>query len=340
MSFGDVCVVIAAYNAQGTIGRAVASALAQKYVQEVVVCDDGSHDETSKMARMEDDGTGRLSIITLTKNAGPSGARNVAIASSRSPIICLLDSDDYFLPGRIARLVEAGTGEWDLLADDIIIVPEELAEEGFPLPALEPLKHNVLLDLRAFVTANIAHPGRPRGEWGFLKPLMKRAFLDEHGLCYDEGMRLGEDYALYVRALVAGARFRLTGACGYVAIERDNSISSEHSAADLKKIADFDARCLSSESKLTAAERSAIAAHAHATQQRFAYRTVLDIKKDRGWLPAVGALLHASDSWFHIFGETLRAKMGRANGGGGAVRLLVGALPNGKAGRDGGRSAL
>jgi hypothetical protein len=67
---------------------------------------------------------------------------------------------------------------------------------------------------------------------------------------------------------------------------------------------------------------------------------VLDIKKDRGWLPAVGALLHASDSWLHIFGETLRAKMGRANGGGAAVRLLVGALPNGKTGRDGGRSAL
>ena len=30
---------------------------------------------------------------------------------------------------------------------------------------------------------------------------MRRAFLERHGLAYDETMRLGEDYDLYARAL-------------------------------------------------------------------------------------------------------------------------------------------
>jgi succinoglycan biosynthesis protein ExoU len=331
MNCREVCVVIPAYNAQATIARAVNSALTQDYVQEVVVCDDASDDDTSSIARLQDDGTGRLSVITLPKNAGPAAARNVAFAASRSPYVCLLDSDDYFLPGRIARLLDAEIGEWDLLADDIIIVPEKLTGESGSLPAVEPARDSVALDLKSFVAANITRPGYPRGEWGFLKPLMRRAFLDEHGLRYDEALRLGEDYALYVQALIAGARFRITGPCGYVAIERDSSLSSQHSAADLKNIIDFDARCLAGASKLSAGERAALVAHRKATQKKCDYRTVLDIKKERGRLTAVAALLGVPSAWSHILGETFRVRVaalarryGRQAAKEGQVRLLVG----------------
>ena len=96
MNCREVCVVIPAYNAQATIARAVNSALAQDYVQEVVVCDDASDDDTSSIARLQDDGTGRLSVITLPKNAGPAAARNVAFAASRSALR---------LPSRFRRLL-------------------------------------------------------------------------------------------------------------------------------------------------------------------------------------------------------------------------------------------
>ncbi len=332
MNCKGVCVVIPAYNARATIARAVTSALAQDYVEEVVVCDDASHDDTSNIARLQDDGTGRLSVITLPKNAGPAAARNVALAASRSPYVCLLDSDDYFLPGRIARLLDAEIGEWDMLADDIIIVPEKLAGGDFSLAAVEPAHDDAAIDLESFIVANISRPGKPRAEWGFLKPLMRRAFLDEHDLRYDETLRLGEDYALYVRALIAGARMRLKGACGYVAIERDTSISSHHSAADLKNIVDFDTRCLAGERKLTSGERAALLAHRGATQKKFDYKAVLDIKKERGRLAAVAMLLRLPTSWSYILAETVRAKAaglfrryGSRAGKDGQIRLLVGA---------------
>jgi len=46
-----VDVIIAAWNREDTIGRAVASALAEPEVLSVVVVDDGSKDETAKRAR-------------------------------------------------------------------------------------------------------------------------------------------------------------------------------------------------------------------------------------------------------------------------------------------------
>lgn len=303
-----VCVIIAAYNARGTIARSVRSALAQKHVREVIVCDDGSADDTAASARLQDDGTGRLTVITLSKNAGPSVARNVAIEASRSPYVCVLDSDDYLLPGRIARLLEAEHGDWDMIADDIIIVPETLEPAGLALPSPTLPGTGILLDLATFVTANISRPGHPRREWGFLKPLMRRAFLDRHNLRYDETLRLGEDYALYVRALIAGARFRIIGACGYVAIERASSISSTHSAPDLKNLVDFDTCCLERDPKLDPAAQAALAAHRKATQKKFDYRTVLNINQARGRLSALAALGRVPSSLPYILSETMRAK--------------------------------
>ena len=333
----QVCVIIAAWNAERTIARAVRSALAQRYVTEVIVCDDASRDATVAIARDCDDDTGRLSIITLGSNIGPGAARNVALVASRAPLVCLLDADDYMLPGRIARLLEAAGEGWDFAADDIVIVPEALDSELIELP-----EQNSTMTLRLpdFIRSNISRPGRPRAELGFMKPIMSRAFLDRNGLRYDETLRLGEDYALYVQALIAGAVFKVAGACGYVAVERGASISSRHSAADLKRIADFDLERLASSASLSADERNAVEEHRRATLNKYHYRMVLDIKRDRGLGEALRALMSMPEAWFYILAETLRAKFkafapglsaGRMGQGEGKVRYLIGPQLNGGA---------
>lgn len=306
----SVCVCIAAYNAEGTIARAIASALAQDHVAEVVVVDDASTDSTAQVAERCDDGSGRLIVHRLARNAGPSAARNVALSTSRANIFCVLDSDDFFLPGRIGRLLAADIGEWDFLADDILIVPEPLTTA--PL-AVEPDDDpQCVLDLAVdtFVLSNISVPGRPRAELGFLKPLIRRRFLDTKGLRYDPQMRLGEDYALYVSALLQDARFKVVGFCGYVAVERSTSLSSMHRAADLDGIRTFDGRCLSNTGLSRAAER-ALAAHYRATTDKWALARALEIRRAVGVGAAMQFLASQRKSLRPVLTEIVRAKSTR-----------------------------
>jgi succinoglycan biosynthesis protein ExoU len=310
-----VCVIIAAFNAQNTIARAVKSALQQDCIREVIVADDASRDDTARRARMQDDGSGRLAVITLTENKGPAAARNAALAHSNSPYVCLLDADDYFLPDRISRLLTAAdSSSWDIIADDILIVPEDQEYLEFSiLKSGSPQPHETL-DLETFVRGNISYPQRPRGELGFLKPIIKRAFLRQHGLAYNEEFRLGEDYVLYTQALIAGARFFLANACGYVAIERNESISSRHSARDLERIITFDDECFK-DPRLSTKARTALAAHREATLRKYNYRRVLDCKQDLGPLRALALLATMPTSMPYILAETIRAKTMRRAGG-------------------------
>ncbi len=100
---GSVSVVIPSYNRAHYLPRAVASVLAQTVpVQEVLIVDDGSTDDTEAVV-------GGLSgpIRYFRKpNGGPGSARNVGIREARGQYVALLDTDDVWLPGKIARQVE------------------------------------------------------------------------------------------------------------------------------------------------------------------------------------------------------------------------------------------
>lgn len=253
----EVTVIIAAWRAAGTISKAVASALAQPETAEVVVVDDDSCDgeATVKAARAADDGSGRLTVLSLERNSGPARARNVAIRFSKAPWIAVLDSDDFMEPGRFAKLARLRGENIDILADDILQTPEgRPLSEGSPLWfSSDQTPIEVTLDL--FFASCISTPKRKRREMGFLKPIMRRAFLEHHALAYDETMRLGEDFDLYSRALLAGARMRLVPWAGYVSVMRSGSLSLVHQRADLVALLASKDRLLAS-GKLSSAQVS------------------------------------------------------------------------------------
>ena len=325
-----ICVIVAAYKAAKTIGRTVRTALAEPEVREVIVVDDASGDQTVDVALAEDDRTGRLSVIRLQANGGPARARNKALATARSPYVCVLDSDDYVLPGRFARLLASTPRAWDFLADDIIIVPEALAASRISLQHDTGQETETIhLDLGRFVSGNMSDARRPRGEMGFLKPIMSRTFLERNKLAYDEGLRLGEDYALYTRALLSGVRFAVVPACGYVAIAREDSISGRHSARDLECAVAFDERCLVGlEGSLPTEGREAIAAHRLQTLRKLHHRRAIDLKRSEGLAKAIRLLMQVPQSIPYIVRETLRAKLPFLGPGGDTsahdVRLLLG----------------
>lgn len=99
-----VSVIIPAYNAADTIGRAIRSALDQSLQDfEIIVIDDASTDETAGVVRGIADP--RIRLVSHEKNRGEYGARNSGVSTARGEYIAWLDADDEWLPGKLAEQV-------------------------------------------------------------------------------------------------------------------------------------------------------------------------------------------------------------------------------------------
>lgn len=99
-----VSIVIAVYNGERTISRAIESALAQRFDGgfEVVAVDDGSTDATPEIL------AGFAGIIAARqKNRGPAAARNAGVRMARGEYIAFLDADDLFMPDKLATVTAA-----------------------------------------------------------------------------------------------------------------------------------------------------------------------------------------------------------------------------------------
>jgi succinoglycan biosynthesis protein ExoU len=307
---GVVCVIIAARDARATVARAVGSALAEPAVGEVVVVDDGSVDDTAAVARSADDGSGRLQVLHLPRSLGPAAARNRGIRASTAPFLTVLDADDYWLPGRLAALLDE-MKDHDFVADDLLRVVEGREDEK-PATLVDGAMHLPAdLTLAQFALGNISRRGRDRQELGFLKPLIRRAFLNGHELAYDESLRLGEDFVLYAQALARGARFRLVPAAGYVAVERMGSISGSHGAAELAALAKASRRLLR-ERGLTAKDRAALAAHGRHVRFKLHFHRVLAVRRSRGMAPALGVLVADPLGAGYVLSQAFSARLARA----------------------------
>jgi len=303
---GGVAVLIAAKNAQASIGRAVRSALGEPEARQVVVIDDGSTDETAKAALDAAQGSDRLILRRLPVSGGPAAARNLALDLSDAAWICPLDSDDYFQPGRLGRLLGQSEG-CDFVADDLLTLCEgaEAAPPQRVIGDREPLP--LVLSFTAFVEGNISRPGRARREYGFLKPLIRRAFLTAHGLRYAERLRLGEDFILYARALAEGAVFKVTPPCGYVAIERAGSLSVSHATSDLQALRDASVE-LAARPGLSERERLAARRHLRLVQAKVDLREVIDARRAGGVMRGLMAIAARSENAPYILARVAEDK--------------------------------
>ncbi|RVC62353.1 MAG: glycosyltransferase family 2 protein [Mesorhizobium sp.] len=218
----DVSFVIAAYNAEATLDRAIASAMAQRDVSvEVIVVDDCSRDRTLDVARSYPEDIVR--VVALQRNRGPGGARNAGLEAARGRWVAVLDSDDAVYPGRICTMIARAEKAGAVIAvDNLQVVREDGVPEDtmFPADYLEGLAEISLAD---YIAGNIVFESR--FNLGYLKPIFQRDFLEENGLRYDEKLIIGEDYILLASALARGGKCVVEPTTGYVYHIRTGSIS-------------------------------------------------------------------------------------------------------------------
>ena len=106
-------VVIPSYNRLNVLPRAVESVFSQDESDfEVIIVDDSTDETRAWLAKLADP---RIRIILPERRRGVSAARNLGIAAARAPIIAFLDSDDFYLPQRLSRALDALDRETDLV---------------------------------------------------------------------------------------------------------------------------------------------------------------------------------------------------------------------------------
>lgn len=101
-----VSVIIPTYNRGKTLIRAIQSALDQTVAPfEVLVCDDGSTDDSEKKVLAL--GDARVKWIACGRNGMPAAPRNKGIREAGGEWIAFLDSDDEWRPGKLATQLKA-----------------------------------------------------------------------------------------------------------------------------------------------------------------------------------------------------------------------------------------
>ena len=132
-----VSILINNYNYGRFLGDAIDSALSQTYPDiEVVVVDDGSTDNSRQVIASY----GARILALLKENGGQASAFNAGFAVTTGDIICLLDSDDYFKPEKVQRVVEIMTGNPSLgWCFDIVREFDHDTGERYPCPIAHEL---------------------------------------------------------------------------------------------------------------------------------------------------------------------------------------------------------
>lgn len=186
-----VSAIIPAYNRAHCIERAIKSVQDQTFKDmEILVCDDASTDATRDIVRTYQAKDSRIILLCLLENQGAGAARNLGMQAAKGEYIAFFDSDDEWLPEKLARQVERMDAEppeiGACFCGGTIIKNGNTARPVAYVPDKE-WEHDTF---RQFVTEQIP----------FLTPtiLFRRCCLEKSGLMVPE-MRRNQDAEFLLR---------------------------------------------------------------------------------------------------------------------------------------------
>lgn len=187
----SISVIIPTWNRSHTIEAAIHSVLDQTVaVSEILICDDGSTDDTSQRVEAIAAQDPRVVWQPGLRGGRPSIPRNRGITSARSEWIAFLDSDDVWLPRKLElQLAAASAQKVDAVCSNAWCV-----KPGSDSKVLALQIADVRLSASKLFRGNLVQ----------CSSVLLRRRLFEHVLGFPERVSLtvGEDYALWLRVAV------------------------------------------------------------------------------------------------------------------------------------------
>lgn len=195
----SISVVIPAYNACQTIGKALDSIAAQTVpVTEVVVVDDGSADDTVAVIQRDYPEV----CVRQQANQGPAAARNHGVRRATGDWVAFLDADDAWLPWRLeVQLGVLGAHPAAIMCcgqttdlDCEVPPPQDADAPDRSAESAAASLESAVLTLADFAFANPV---------ATTSVLLRRDVFDQLG-GFDEQFRGPEDYELWMRVAATG----------------------------------------------------------------------------------------------------------------------------------------
>jgi teichuronic acid biosynthesis glycosyltransferase TuaG len=189
-----ISVVISTFERPQACERALVSVLDQlDQPLEVLICDNGSRDETQQRFRDWEKRDRRVRYLRIASNTGtPAAPRNLGVAQARGDWVAFLDDDDEWLPQKLSvqRTLMSGEGP-DMIATNAL---RSSGGAYFPdAPALLEPRRGELLRANPIITST--------------------SLVRRHLVRFPEQRWLGgvEDYAAWLDLADRGARFAVLG---------------------------------------------------------------------------------------------------------------------------------
>ncbi len=183
--------IVPAYNAAPTVGRAVDSVLGQTFSDlELLVIDDGSTDPTYEVVRARQDQ--RVRCIK-TENGGVARARNRGLAISSGEFVAFLDADDAWLPMKLERQLDLMV-QWPSVG--LCFTSAEVLDGGLRRIGEDPADSFSDYTEALLMIGNIV-PG------GGSSAMVRRSALEAAGF-FDPQLSQCADWDLWLRLSLAG----------------------------------------------------------------------------------------------------------------------------------------
>jgi glycosyltransferase involved in cell wall biosynthesis len=196
-------VILATYNSSKYLEESINSVLNQTYKNfELIIVDDGSTDKTINIIKKFKDNRIKYKYQT---NQGPSKARNIGIKISKSRWICFIDADDYWYKNKlkVVRKFLSGSNliyhklkkKIEFKKKNLHIMQSKLQYSLFQKyigsKIKDPITKNLLIYGNTIPTSSV---------------VIRKKIL-EKSKSFDEKLRIGEDYDLWLRLSLVTNKF-------------------------------------------------------------------------------------------------------------------------------------
>jgi glycosyltransferase involved in cell wall biosynthesis len=187
-------IIIPLYNKAPYVAKAIGSVLAQTFTDyELIIVDDGSKDNSAEVASQAIEGYSDCRLLRQ-ENAGVSMARNNGVVASHGDYLCFLDADDWWEPTFLKEMTE-------LIAE-------------FPDAGIYGTNYTIVNETRhkTRVAKIGVEDGFEKGCINYCQTYAKTMYMPlwtgavcipigvfDEMLGFPKGIRLGEDFLLWIR---------------------------------------------------------------------------------------------------------------------------------------------